>query len=87
MREVYVKPTKEFKLNSDQLLKLLKPLYGLSDACDYWQVTFANHLKEELGMSPGAGYLSLFFKMVNGQLEGITGTYVDDSLGTGNPGF
>ena len=87
MREVYVKPTKEFKLNSDQLLKLLKPLYGLSDSGDYWHVTFANHLKNDLGMSPAAGDLSLFFKMVNGQLAGMTGAYVDDSIGTGTPDF
>lgn len=35
MRDVYVRPTKEFKLSSNQLLRLLKPLYGLSDSGDY----------------------------------------------------
>lgn len=35
IRNIYVRPTREFRLNSDQLLRLLKPLYGLSESGDY----------------------------------------------------
>ena len=87
MRDVYVRPTKEFNLGADQLLKLLKPLYGLSDSGDYWHVTFANHLQHDLGMISTAGDLSLFFKMVNGKLPGVTGAYVDDTIRTGTDEF
>lgn len=44
MRDVYVKPTKESPLNANQLLKLLKPLYGLSSSGDYWHETFSKYL-------------------------------------------
>lgn len=35
MRDICVKPTREFKLSEKQLLKSLKPLYGLADSGDY----------------------------------------------------
>ncbi len=87
MREVYARPTKEFCLPSDQLLRLLKPLYGLPDSGDYWHSTFAKHLRDDLLMSCTAGDLSLFFKVVHGKLAGITGAYVDDTLGAGDEDF
>ena len=35
MRYVYLKPSKEFELPPDKMLKLLEPLYGLADSGDY----------------------------------------------------
>ena len=87
MREVYVKPSREFRLSHDKLLRLLKPLYGLSDSGDYWHVTFTRHLTEELGMTHTTGDLSLFFKVIHDELSGITGAYVDDTIGAGTPAF
>ena len=45
LRDVYLKPGKEFELPSNHLLKLLHPLYGLADSGDYWNETFASHMK------------------------------------------
>ena len=87
LREVYLKPSKEFELSSNQLLKLLKPLYGLADSGDYWNFTFADHIKKDLHMTNTAGDLSLFFKSAHGKLCGLMGTYVDDSLLAGNHQF
>lgn len=87
MREVYVRPTKEFRLSSNQLLRLLKPLYGLSDSGDYWHSTFSNHLTRDLNMTLTTGDLSLFFRVVEGKLRGMTGAYVDDIIGTGDAAF
>ena len=52
MRDVYIKPNGEFELSKGQLLKLLKPLYGLVDSGDYWGKTFSQHLTDDLGMKP-----------------------------------
>lgn len=84
MTNVYVKATEEFSLFLDVLLKLLKPLYGLSDSGDYWHETFSSHFVEELAMKPTCGDLSLFFKTVEEKLKGISGAYVDDTVGTGD---
>lgn len=35
LRDVYIRPTKDFHLPPNVLLKLLRPLYGLPDAGDY----------------------------------------------------
>ena len=87
MRDVYVRPTTEFKLKQGQLLKLLKPLYGLSESGDYWHETFFKHLHHDLSMRPTAGDLSFFFKVLHGKLQGVVGTYVDDTLCAGTKYF
>lgn len=68
MRDVYVKPSREFKLLPNQLLKLLRPLYGQSDSGDYWHETFSKHLRHDLMMTQTTWDLSLFFKVVDGKL-------------------
>ena len=85
LRDVYVKPTKEFELTPNVLFKLLRPLYGLPDAGDYWHMKFANHLRDDLHMRDTIGDLSLFFHHTRGKLDGILGTYIDDSLIAGTP--
>lgn len=87
MRHVYVRPTKELKLSANRLLRLLRPLYGLSDSGDYWHKTFSKHLQQDLMMTPTTGYLSLFFKSVHGKLQGLTGAYVDNTIGAGELQF
>lgn len=49
-RNVYVLSPEEFQLRSDQLLKLLNLLYGLSDSADYWHKTFVRHITRDLSM-------------------------------------
>ena len=86
-REVFIRPTGELRLGRDQLLRLLKPLYGLTDSGDYWHQTFSRHLKEYLTMRPTAGDLSLYIRRIHDELEGLVGAYVDDSIGTGTTDF
>jgi hypothetical protein len=84
MRDVYIKPSAEFKLNANQALKLLRPLYGLADSGDYWGSTLLNHLKEMLGMKQTVGDPAMFFKMLDNKLQGVCATYMDDALHTGS---
>jgi hypothetical protein len=84
MRDVYIKTSDEFELNANQVLKLLRPLYGLADSGDYWGSTLLNRLKDELGMKQTVGDPAMFFKMLDSKLKGMCATYVDDALHAGN---
>ena len=86
-RDVYVKPSPEFNLDSNQLLKLLQPLYGLADSGDYWGRTLKNHLEKELGMKASVADAAFFFKRIKEKLAGLCATYVDDCLQAGTDEF
>jgi Reverse transcriptase (RNA-dependent DNA polymerase) len=86
-RDLYIKPTKEFSIAPGQLLKLLRPLYGLADSGDYWGRTLSNHLRKDLGMESATGDPALFFKIIQEKLSGLCATYVDDTLQAGDLKF
>jgi hypothetical protein len=70
-----------------QLLKLLRPLYGLADSGDYCGRTLSNHLRKDLGMESTTGDPALFFKTIGNKLSGLCATYVDDTLQAGDQTF
>ena len=41
-RDIFLNPPKEFCLRPEQLIKLVKPLYGLTESGDYWGRTLRN---------------------------------------------
>jgi hypothetical protein len=86
-RDVFVVPPAELGLADDYLLKLLKPLYGLSDAGDYWSRTMYEHHAKALKMTPSVNDNSFFFKRGNAGLTGLALVHVDDSLRAGDSEF
>lgn len=88
LRKVYLIPPPELNLPDDQLLLLIKPLYGLPDSGDYWSRTMVHHQEEDLGMKSTCADPALYFKHKDkGILIGISGIHVDDSLHSGNKEF
>ena len=53
---------KYFSLCEEDILELLKPIYGISDAGDYWGVTVDCHVKNDLVIAPQLGDPSLYVK-------------------------
>lgn len=50
-REVFIKEAPlEFEIHSDQYLQILRPIYGLQDAVEYWHITLDKYHREELDM-------------------------------------
>jgi len=90
-RDLYVKvrprDAKYFGLHENELLRVLKTLYGAPEAGDYWDVTFVLHVKEDLVMDPLTGDPALFLKKDAGDPDGMLGAYVDDSCMGGNKRF
>lgn len=64
VRDVHIKPPvgKEFELNENQIFKLLRPLYGLCDAGDYWRATFSKQLKKNFHIKSTTMNGAFFFK-------------------------
>ena len=86
---VTVRPrdAKYFGMDENELLRILKPPYGLPEAGDYWDVTLVLHVKEDLVMDPLTGDPALFLKKDAGDHDGMLGAYVDDSCMGGNKRF
>ena len=78
-REIFVKPD-ILELSADELLQVIKPLYGLSDAGGYWGETLTAHHKDQLAIEKTTGDVSLFFKRVAEKLVGPSGSYIDDII-------
>lgn len=87
LRDVSVKPPDEFQLSSDQLLKLLKPLYGITYAGDYWYNTLTKLLHSDLKILPRTGDRFLFRRRIRQELSGLIGTYSDDTICAGTQSF
>ena len=85
-REVFTKPD-ILELNQDELIQIIKPLYGLADSGDYWNETLTKHHLQHLRMKQTEGDFSLFFYHIGQKLAGLSGTYVDDILRAGNKEF
>lgn len=85
-RKVFVSPD-ILPLRPDEILQVVRPLYGLADSGDYWGETLDDHHLRELKMERLSGDLSLFFKHASGKLVGASGTYVDDIIRIGAKEF
>lgn len=66
-RKVFIQPTPEnlkiFGLQDGELFELVRPLYGLCDASDYWGHTIEEHLLNDIGMTPLVTDAALFVKL------------------------
>lgn len=91
-RDVFFKPPKGVHVPG-KYLKLLRPLYCLSDAGDHWFVTLSSHQQEDLKIQPLYMDPELFFRFSKPGIGGFyylpdaTATYVDDNIHTGGPYF
>eukprot|EP00170_Pyropia_yezoensis_P001479 contig_6504_g1483 len=90
-RDVYLQPRAEdreyFGIGEDEVLQLVRPLYGICDAGDYWAATFTAHVEDDLGMAPTTGDPALYVRDGTDSVDGLLGNYVDDSILGGNETF
>ena len=87
-RTVYVRPTPDFELPENSLLKLLKPLYGLSESGDAWFQRYNGYLTKNLKLEQTDGDMSCYYKREEEEeLQGLLGVYVDDTLAAGSEKF
>jgi hypothetical protein len=85
-RKIFTKPD-VLRLGEDELLQVIKPLYGLSGSGDYSAETLSAHHIADLRMTQATADFSLFFKSLGGRLIGASGAHVDDMIQIGTPEF
>ena len=87
-RETYLAPKKKDRkfssLDDDEVRQLVEPMYGITDAEDYWGVTVYEHHNQDLLLAPLAGDPALYCKPNDEDIDGITVFYVDDKSIAGN---
>eukprot|EP00170_Pyropia_yezoensis_P002385 contig_10001_g2389 len=87
-RDVYLQPRaadrEYYGIGEDEVLQLVRPLYGICDAGVYWVATFSAHVEDDLGMVPTTGDPALYVRDGMDGVDGLLGTYVDDSILDGN---
>ena len=76
-RGVFLKPTTEFQVGQDKLLKLKKCVYGLSDASRQWFERVKLEVSK-LGFSQSESDPCVFLYKQNGTLKGFLLSHVDD---------
>lgn len=59
----------------------------MTDTGGFWHETFWKNLKGDLRMRLSREDLSLYFRKDGGKLTGVMGSYVDDTIETGNNTF
>jgi transposase InsO family protein len=87
LRDVFIKAPDVLTLNQGELLRLLKPLYGLSEAGDYWSETLRTFHLTAMQMEGMCGDMCMFMKHAGKLLVGCSASYVDDLLQCGTPEF
>lgn len=91
-RQVYLRPRPAdrylFDLKEGEILLLLRPLYGMCDAGDYWHATLSGHVENDLLMAPLTSDPAMYVKQgINGDILGLLAAYVDDILMAGDERF
>lgn len=89
MRKLWLEAPEELNLEPVEVLQLMKPLYGTVDAGDRWHHRLLHHHLSDLKMKSliTDSALHAKFDEKDGNLVGLSGTYVDDILRCGHEKF
>lgn len=83
-RPIYMHPPKGYeKVSEGSMLKLKKPLHGVTEAGSYWHNTYERFYKKDMKMESFLLDPCFFYKKEGNQLTGMVGILVDDSVAAG----
>ncbi|KAI0996562.1 hypothetical protein K3495_g11622 [Podosphaera aphanis] len=85
-RNIFVRPPKESNLSEDSILRVVRPLYGMSQAGNHWFSTYHKHHTENLQMANSPFDPCLLHTSLH-SLFGVVGLQTDDTLFAANDKF
>lgn len=74
-------------LGTTEVLKVVRPLYGIPESGMNWDLTYIDHHLGHLGMERPTVDSCLLYKRSDTRLQGLIILQVDDSLGIGSDKF
>ena len=74
-RQFYIKPLKEIDLGTGNILRILRPLYGVPEAGTHWFRTYHKHYIERLGLT-----ISTYDPCLLYNDQAVVGLQTDDTL-------
>ena len=86
MRSIFCEGPVELELSADEVLQIMRPLYGMTDSGDLWCDTMRHHHITDLNMTPLASDNAIYH-LIGKTLKGLSATYVDDIEGAGTVSF
>ncbi len=78
-RMFFIRPPPDLNLSDDAILRVIKPLYDVSEARAHWFNTYHDHHKKNLNMTKSTYDPCLLFTNQN-ELFGLVGMQTDDTL-------
>ena len=81
-RRFYIKPPKEIDLGQGNVLKVLRPLYGVPEAGTHWFRTYHKHHIEKLNLTTSTYDPCLLYNS-----QAIVGLQTDNTLYLGTPDY
>jgi Reverse transcriptase (RNA-dependent DNA polymerase) len=76
-RDFYVRPPEEMGFGKEQVLKVVKPLYGVPEAGNHWFHTYHKHHVDQLSMEPSTYDPCL---LIGTKHTALVGMQTDDTL-------
>lgn len=84
---VYIAAPAEMKLPPDTVLKVVHPLYGISESGLHWYQTYSNHHIDHMNMFRTTIDPCVLVQHSGKKLTGLVILQVDDWMGIGTPNF
>ena len=86
-RLIYLEAPEEMRLQPDECLLVIRPLYGIPDSGIHWFLAIQDYHITNLGMVPATIDPCLLSKIDNWIMQGVTAMQVDDTFGHGSDFF
>lgn len=91
VRDIFCWPSPEaakaYNLGPDDIIHVVKPLYGIAEAGNHWYETWTNYIQGTFGLRPSAFDPCLLITENGRKPFAIAGTQVDDTLFIGDGDF
>lgn len=84
---VYIEAPKEMGLSEGEVLRVVRPLYGIPESGLHWYLTYLEYHSDKLGMHRATIDPCVMIKRDKGKLKGLVMLQVDDSLRLGSEEF